>query len=267
MRIKGLAAGAAMLAAALLTAAGARAGEDELIATARKTLEAHKDCIVQVRLVLKTTMYFNGQQANQREQKVEVNGTTIDPSGLTVISNTATDPMSRFAGQIAAAGGGNFKQETKVTDVKVVLSDGKEYPAKVVLRDKDLDLAFVRPDEAGLKLPCLKLAKAPAPEVLEPVIGITRLDRAANREPAVMTGQIMSIIKKPRVRYVTMTLVDTGCPIFDKQGRVLGLSLMRQGTADISGTFSLMGFMPSVLPCEDILEAAGQVPAANAAKE
>jgi hypothetical protein len=160
-------------------------------------------------------------------------------------------------------GGGDFKQETQVTDVKIVLADGKEYPAKVVLRDKDLDLAFVRPDEAGLALPCIKLAKAPAPKLLDPVIGITRLDRSASREPAVMIGQVMSVITKPRTRYVTMTLVDAGCPIFDAGGRLLGLSLVRQTPGGNGGDFSLIGFMPAVLPCEDILEVAGQVPAAD----
>ena len=35
--------------------------------------------------------------------------------------------------------------ETEVNDIKILLEDGAEVPAEIVLRDKDLDLAFIRP--------------------------------------------------------------------------------------------------------------------------
>jgi S1-C subfamily serine protease len=262
---------AALVGATLIWALPARAGEDAVVKRAHEVVARHKDAIVQVKLVLKMTTYFGGRQAGSNEQKIEVNGTTIDPSGLTVISNMATDPFSMMRSMaVSMAGGGGenqFKQETKVTDVKIVLADGTEYPSKVVLRDKDLDLAFVRPEKKGLKLACVKLKKTPGPKLLENVIGLTRLDRGANREPAVTVGRVLSIIKKPRVRYVTMLLVDSGCPVFDRNGSLLGLSLMRQGAGRSVGSMSLIGFMPSVLPCEDILEVAKQVPPPGKVKE
>ena len=256
----------AVLAVALCWTAAVRGGEAEesaAVKAARTLIDKHKDAVVEVRLVLKTKVSMGGREGGSQEQKVEVNGTVIDPSGLTVISNTATDPMSRFS--FAGMGGEDnpqFKMETSVTDVKIVLADGKEYPAKVVLRDKDLDLAFVRPDEQGLKLSCLEMKAPPAaPKVLDEVVGLARLDRAANREPAVAVGRIMSVITKPRTHYVAMTLMESGCPAFDAAGNVLGLSLMRISGAKEGGGFSMMGMMPSILPCADILEAAGQVPA------
>jgi hypothetical protein len=264
---------AAALAAALGLAAAAAAGEepkgaDESVAVkaAKEVLEKHKDAIVEVRLVLKTKTSVGGREAGAQEQKVEVNGTVIDPSGLTVISNVATDPSSMFS---IDAGEDNpqFKQETTVSDVKIVLADGKEYPAKLVLRDKDLDLAFVRPDQKDLKLPSLELKAPPAePKVLDEVIALTRLDRSANREPGVSVARLMSVIRKPRTHYVAMALMETGCPAFDAQGNVLGISVMRIGGARGGGGFSMMAMLPSVLPCADILEAAKQVPVPGAQK-
>jgi hypothetical protein len=262
----------ALAAALAVGSAAARAAEgadaSEAVKAAKAVVEKHKDAVVEVRLVLKTKTSFGGREGGAQEQKVEVNGTVIDPSGLTVISNTATDPMSRFSFGMGGEDSPQFKMDTSVTDVKLVLADGKEYPAKVVLRDKDLDLAFVRPDEKGLKLSCLELKAPPAePKVLDEVIGLTRLDRSANREPAVGIGRVMSVITKPRTHYMAMTIMDVGCPAFDAQGNVLGLSVMRISGAKESGSFSMMGLMPSILPCADILEAAKQVPAPGAEKK
>jgi S1-C subfamily serine protease len=264
MAIRGLRVLTAVLATAVCWAGAARSGraeESAAVKTAKTVIEKYKDAIVEVRLVLKIKQSFGGREGGSREQKVEVNGTVINPSGLTVISNMATDPTSMYSFDFGEDNP-QFKMETSVTDVKIVLADGKEYPAKVVLRDKDLDLAFVRPDEKDLKLPCIELKAPPAaPAVLDEVVGLTRLDRSANREPAVGIGRIMSVITKPRTHYVAMTLMETGCPAFDAQGNVLGLSLMRISGARQSGGFSMMGMLPSVLPCADILEVAAQVPA------
>jgi len=265
---------AAALAAVLCLASAVRAGEepkgaDDSVAVkaAKAVLEKHKDAIVEVRLVLKIKQSFGGREGGAREQKVEVNGTVIDPSGLTVISNVATDPSSMFSID-TGEDSPQFKMDTSVADVKIVLADGKEYPAKVVLRDKDLDLAFVRPDQKDLKLTSLEL-KAPAaePKVLDEVIALTRLDRSANREPGVSVARIMSVIKKPRTHYVAMALMESGCPAFDAQGNVLGITVMRISGAKGGGGFSMMSMLPSVLPCADILDAAKQVPAPGAEKK
>jgi S1-C subfamily serine protease len=267
LRITGILA----LAAALGLASAARGAEgadaSEAVKAAKAVVEKHKDAVVEVRLVLKIKQSFGGREGGTQEQKVEVNGTVIDPSGLTVISNMATDPTSRWSVDLGEDGP-QFKMDTSVTDVKIVLADGKEYPGKVVLRDKDLDLAFVRPDEKGLKLACLELKAPPAePKLLDEIIGLTRLDRSANREPAVGIGRLMAVIQKPRTHYVAMTIMDVGCPAFDAQGNLLGISVMRISGAKSSGGFSMMSMMPSVLPCADIQDAAKQVPAPGAEKK
>src|SRR5262249_41028814 len=102
--------------------------------------------VVTVQLVLKSKVSMPGMGGQSNESRQDATGTVLDPSGLTVLSLSNTDPGQLV--QSMMAGGdedSRFKVETELTDVKILLEDGTEIPAEVVLRDKDLDLAFVRP--------------------------------------------------------------------------------------------------------------------------
>ena len=174
--------GAAVVLGLASTARGADAA---LKARARRLLEKHRDAVVTVKLVLSTRMIMMGREMNKRESKNEVTGTVIDPSGLTVTSNFAIDPMSAAmeASAAMAGGEGQFKTETDVVDAKIVLADGTELPARVVLKDKDLDLAFVKPkEERAGRFASLEFRKAAdEPQVLDDLILIGRLGRAVKR--------------------------------------------------------------------------------------
>lgn len=229
-----------------------------------------------VRIVLKVEASWGGRSMGKREQKVEANGTIVDPSGLTIISHSHTDvggmlgPININMGDDEEeGGGGGYRADSEVTDVKIVLNDGKEYPASIVLQDKDLDLAFVRPDEKGLKLPYVRLEKTAPPEVLEQVVTIMRLDFSTGREPVLTYGPVMAIVKKPRTHYLTMGVGDTGCPAFNTKGQCLGLILQRKGQGGLRGLSigSIMGFMPAILPAEDIIDVMKQVPPPGAEKK
>jgi S1-C subfamily serine protease len=232
----------ALLALALAWAGGASAGEEAPAEkqAAKKIVERHKDAVVLVEAVVKMKISAGGR-TQDREQKMEANGTVITPEGLTVVSNGSIDPSA----QLARLGA---KADISTSDVKIITADGTEHEAELVLTDKDLDLAFFRP-KGQLKLPHLELKKAGEPALLDTLVSITRLGRKANREPGVALSEVLSVIKKPRTRYVTSGQVFQGCPVFNVSGEVLGLALVQtDGAVNIS-----------VLPCEDILEAARQV--------
>src|SRR5262249_21340707 len=141
-------------------------------AAAREILKKYQDAIVAVKLVTKF---------GQREMQVEVAGTVLTPEGLTVVSDFSSNPGRILGGD----DGGN-----ETTEVQPPLRDGQELPAKFVLRDRDLDLAFVLPNEKGLNLPHVKLEKAPIPEVLDDLIYLQRLGKSLNREPSVSLGHV-----------------------------------------------------------------------------
>src|SRR5262245_28031372 len=119
---------------------------DELTDKGRAIFMKNHLSVVTVQLVLNSKVSVPGMGGQSNESRQDATGTVLDPSGLTVLSLSATDP-----GQLVQSmmGGGDedsrFKVETELTDIKILLEDGTEIPAEVVLRDKDLDLAFVRP--------------------------------------------------------------------------------------------------------------------------
>ena len=227
----------AALAAWTLPAAG---GEAEARDAARKLLDRYKDAVVLVEVVVKMKISAGGQ-SQDREQKLEANGTVITPEGLTVVSNASIDPS-------AALGRMGIRADVSTSSAKIVTADGTEHEAELVITDKDLDLAFLRP-KAAVKLPCVELKKAADPALLDTMVAVTRLNRKANREPGVALSEVLTVIRKPRVRYLASGQIFQGCPVFNLAGEPLGLALMHtDGAAGVT-----------VLPCDDILEAAKQV--------
>src|SRR3989442_1549558 len=72
----------------------------------------------------------------------------------------------------------------------------------VVLKDADLDLAFIRPREAT-KVDFVELkTRDLGLQALDEVFVVGRLGRAANRAIALTTGSVKSVVKGPRTFYV-----------------------------------------------------------------
>jgi hypothetical protein len=144
-----------------------------------------------------------------------------------------------------------LKIDIEVLESKIILNDGTEIPATIVLKDQDLDLAFVKPKEENKDMSHVKLVEDTKPELLDTVIGITRLDMEANRTTIIKTGQIGGIIEKPR-KYFHGPSLNPGLPAFDMEGRCIGLFLRRMGTSGPKGS-------PVILPAEEIITAMKQI--------
>lgn len=239
----------------------------------RAVLKKYQDAIVTVKLVVNVRMSFSGQN-QKHESKSETVGTMIDASGLTVISLSAIDPSGTFnqlMGQRMRRGGQNmeFDIESEVSDVKLVLADGTELPAIVVLRDKDLDLAYIKPTEKPTAaLPHVDPAGDVTPRVLDVVITLHRLGKVANRVATVSLERINALVDRPRPFYVLgagQGSSGVGSPVFTLDGQLLGLVLIRtvapEGEANLSAMFSgpgSIGLLPIIVPTADIREGASQ---------
>jgi hypothetical protein len=262
----------AIVAATAMIASTARA--DDVARSGRDILAKNQGAVIAVKLAIKQSVSMGGRE-NKSETKTETTGTVIDPSGLTVVSLATTDPSSTvkdaYARAIAARGGdmSQFKFDSELNDVKIVLADGTEIPADVVLRDKDLDLAYLRPSDKPAKpLACLDLTKDAKAQVLDEVIVINRLSQAANRAPAVSIGRIEGIIDKPRTFYLlgqSMWAYSLGAPVFSTDGKLVGIVLLRsaktqtdQDSGFIFSNLNQWGMMPVILPASDIVDGAKQ---------
>lgn len=248
-----------LLTAALLTAvvpAGRAADEGDAL----KVLETHADNVVGVSAVLKIQMSGMGASRAQ-EQKIEGLGTVIDPSGLTVVSYSAIDPTSMMRNLQVMVGGQRQKLDAKTdfSDVKIRLADGTERPAKLVLKDPELDLAFIQPEavEGADPYSYVDLKQAGKASLMDTVVSLGRLGKNLDRSSTIELHRIGAEVQKPRKFYVVSNAPGLGLPVFLLDGKVLGICLLRSQDAS-SGASLGQGGMQVILPAEDVLEIAAQ---------
>lgn len=242
---------------ASLLAAPLRAAPEAQAAAGRALVKRYADAIVSVELVLTLKIKYGDREQAPREQRVEINGTVISPSGLTVTSLYYVDPQSQMEASRGQGGRGPELVGTEFKEVKLRFADGKEVPARFVLKDADLDLAFMAPetDEPGKVYPHVNLAEPASGTVLNDYFFVSRAQKAQQRVPLVRGTEIAGIVEKPR-RFFLMTDQSIATPVFDPEGKVLGITL--QNFANGRPTSMV------VMPSDDIAEMAKQAAAAQA---
>src|SRR5256884_6168492 len=250
---------------------------DELADKGRDIFRKNQRAVVTVQVVVKMKFSMPGTGGQANESKQDVTGTVVDPSGLTVLALSSCEPGDMLQSMMAGMSDEDmkFKMETEVSDIKLLLDDGTELPADIVLRDKDLDLAFIRPKtRPASPMLALDLSKAATAQILDQVITLNRLGKAAGRAYAVSVERISAVVQKPRLFYIPgseMTSTALGSPAFSLDGNVLGVFVMRT-VSQKGGGFGMFNFRPQglttiILPAEDILKAAKQAPAAKGGDE
>ena len=197
------------------------------------------------------------------EFNLEITGTVIDPSGLTVVALSSCDPY-----ELRRRMSPDFNIESEVANVRILVDDG-EVPAEIVLRDRDLDLAFIRPKaKPAAPMPAVDLSAAGSAQVLDEVITLNRLARVASRAYATSVERITAVVQKPRTFYIpdsTMTATASGSPAFSLDGKIVGVFVMRaiSGVGDTRES----PVTAIILPAEDILKQAKQAPEAKGESE
>jgi S1-C subfamily serine protease len=216
--------------------------------SAREIMAKYQDAVVFVSGVAK----IQGRSGQSQDEKTETTGVVVDPSGLTVVSLASFDPT-----------GGDQESEDKggakssFSDVKILLADGvTEVPAKLVLKDADLDLAFIMPEKKdGAQLPkftYILLKKASEVKLLDQIVTLDRLDKEMDRRPTVALSRITAIVRKPRTFYLAQSAGQSlSSPVFTLDGQLLGFHLHRKIKQE-----GRRGSFPIILPAEDVQEVA-----------
>ena len=250
---------------------------DEVADKGREIFKKNQRAVVTVQVVVKMKFSVPGMGGQANESKQDVTGTVVDPSGLTVLALSSCEPGDMIQSMMAGVSDEDmkFKMETELSDVKLLLDDGTELPADIVLRDKDLDLAFVRPvTKPASPMTALDLSKSATAQVLDQVITLNRLGKAAGRAYAASVERISAVVQKPRLFYIPgseMTSTALGSPAFSLDGNVLGVFVMRS-VSQKGGGMGMFNFRPQglttiILPAADILKAARQAPEAKTGDE
>jgi hypothetical protein len=240
------------LAAGMLPA---RADDQQLVNTARKTLQTYDKAIITLAAVIKIEV--KGSESSSQEQRTHCLATIIDPSGLAVAALTNLAPSMHIS-----RGGRSFELNCQVQEVKYRLSDGTEVPARLVLKDEDLDLAFLAPlkplDKATEgKMTFVPLSEATVqPEVLDSTILISRTSEDLNYIPTLILGRILSLVSTPRTCYLSSN-GGLGVPVFNHQGKMLGIicRCVKAEGSDGSSAIRASGVLSQlILPVADIVK-------------
>lgn len=229
---------------------------------ARSVVVKNKSAVVTLSIVVK---FSGGDFGGDSNSDLEATGFVVDPTGLIVTTNMAIDPASSMA-TLGGSDMGGARFTTKVVNLKIITSTGEEMPGKVVLRDTDKNLAFIRPVTApAAPMPFIDLKTATKAQIGDPVFVLGRLSKSANRGPDLKMERVIGVVERPRTLYVLDSdlMQSIGTAIFNEAGAPLGILTMRISPGR-RRSFSVQdSFMAVVVPGEDVMEVGAQAPQAK----
>ncbi len=215
-----------------LSAPRLHADDQRAVEAGRKILKQSANAVVGLSAIAKLQIKASGASSGsaERELKIDCTSVVIDASGLSVTSLTNLNPQNalpRMRGQGRGGEAVELTFECELRGLKMRLADGGEVPVRLVLKDDDLDLAFVAPSEPlsdanKKKIAVVALEAAHAPEVLDSIIQLGQTGKEFNYAPAVQLAHISAVLTKPRAYYLGATS-GLGAPVFSDQGRLIGM--------------------------------------------
>jgi S1-C subfamily serine protease len=226
--------------------------------TARDVVRRKAEAVVMVMATLKIRANVGGQE-QQVEQQAQANGTILDASGLTVLSLSTLQPDDMMARSLSARTrpGTRVDVISEPSNVRMRTGDGREIAARLVLRDEDLDLAFIKPIDPPS--PAVTWVDGPAakPSLLDLLFVIQRTTETSGFSTAATFGNVQLVVDKPRL-YFQAAMAGNGAsalgsPVFDASGRFVGVIVMRS-------TGSRGPSLTAILPADDIRDIAKQAP-------
>lgn len=215
--------------------------------TVQTLIDSRAAAIVNVKVVLKLEINVMGQ-SQDKEQRLDVQGVVVDPSGLVMLSS-ALFSDERYK-SFEARAQGRLTINAKPSDFKVIFErEEKEYTAFLAATDSKLELAFLQVEELADKKPvAVDFAAAKACELGQQVYSVSRLGKGYDYAPVVQRGLVVGAIAKPRkASIVEETIAGLGLPIFDDVGGALGVltalasGLKDEGDGEMDQLMAMMG--------------------------
>ena len=211
-----------LMAASAMGLGAVGAYADEVADQGRALLTSYKDAVVTVEIV--TSISWGGEK---QENESWSNGVIINPAWLTVLSLSAVDPLALYS----AMGESIEEATSQVVSLTLLMSGNKEIPCEVVVRDRDLDLAMVRPlSPPETPMTYVDITKVGEPQILDEVLVLAQLGEVARRAHTAMIDRIETVVEKPRKYYVmgehrANTVISA--PVFTLDGGFVGMGVMR----------------------------------------
>jgi S1-C subfamily serine protease len=265
MRIRSV---TAATVAVILCAAGATAQTPDERVAARDLLTKRGAAVVTARATV--TMRGLPGRADGVEDTVQATAVVIDGTGLAVTALSQLDPSEMVKRAVTGMPGAPaMNLSVEQANLRLRLADGREVPAKIVLRDHDLDLAFLRPSEPPASpMASVDLSTVARAQVADLVLVVQRFGEMTGWKVGISFGDVQAIIEKPRTQYIVAAPTiggGLGSAVFDAAGHFLGIVVVRSQTSSgRRSVFAMMqgvegaGVLPIVLPADEIIELAKQ---------
>lgn len=216
---------------------------DPLGDAARAVFEQYRQTVVTLKIVVSVS--FGG---NESESESEANATLISPDGLAVLALSAIDPTALLGADLTADPENPFT--LRIVSLKMILAGAEEREAEVVLRDKDLDVVFVRLREAPQEpLPYADpVHAADSVRVLEPYVCIGQEGPVVQRAHTAFIDRIEGVVSRPRTYYLvarSRTQQILCSPLFTLEGRLIGFGVARHQRSEDVGNELLAVVVPA----------------------
>jgi hypothetical protein len=227
--------------------------EAKTLSVWRNLLTEKSDSVTWVSATVRIEISAGGRSFPPSERKLEALGTVLGEDGLIVLSLNEVDPSDSIQARMRTPGDINVNY----TEVLILLPDGSEVPANFLLKDEDLDLAFIRPIQEASAPQATSFQKVDySPdkitelEALDEVVSLGKLGRNLYRKSTLQRGWVNAVITKPR-DYFVIENVTPGTPVFDRSGQWIGITAFRKERGRPSGVITV--------PAKDVMEIASQV--------
>jgi hypothetical protein len=227
--------------------------EAKTLSVWRNLLTEKSDSVTWVSATVRIEISAGGRSFPPSERKLEALGTVLGEDGLIVLSLNEVDPSDSIQARMRTPGDINVNY----TEVLILLPDGSEVPANFLLKDEDLDLAFIRPIQEASAPQATSFQKVDySPdmitelEALDEVVSLGKLGRNLYRKSTLQRGWVNAVITKPR-DYLVIENVTPGTPVFDRSGQWIGITAFRKERGKPSGVITV--------PAKDVMEIASQV--------
>jgi hypothetical protein len=201
----------------------------------RLVARRYADAVIAVKGSVFMNFTIGLQSLPPTERKFEIGATMIGASGLSVTSLSAVDPRAIFESMRAQMRTGPEPIELGKTEYKNLrfrLSNGSEIPAKILWKDAERDIVLLAPSgDAAAKRTFVFVdlnQAAISASLLGDYYQLSRNSDEFQNVLMVRPSTIIGMIERPRRLFLVSTDVfpDTlGCPVFDKEGGVLGICL------------------------------------------
>ncbi len=207
-----------------------------------KLLAKGAPTVVTVKVVVDLKIMAMGRTQNA-EVPMDLPGVVIDSSGLIVTASDALDPARSMMQNVPEQYRQQVQMQAKITRISVLFGDGsKELPARVLVRDSGLGLAFLqlteKPEETLQAVDRTSLGAVTAGLEL---FTVHRMAETFGRAPALASFRAAGLAEKPRRMWSLGTMPGfIGLPAYDASGRPVGL-ICRQ-KAQMSG--GIGGMLP-----------------------